>query len=58
MKTLTGSKTFWKACIVAVVGVLTVAMTELDLVGLVAIVSTIGDIALRLVTNEEIESIM
>jgi uncharacterized membrane protein len=58
MKTLMNSKTFWKAVIVAITGVLTVALTELDLVGMVAVVSAIADVALRLVTNEEIKSIM
>ncbi len=57
MKTLLQSKTFWKAVILAFTGILTVALTELNLVGYIAIVSAIADVALRLVTTKGIDSI-
>jgi len=58
MKSLLSSKTFWVAVIQAVVGGLVILFTEVpDLVGYVAIVKSIGDILLRIVTTEPIRSI-
>jgi hypothetical protein len=55
MKSLLESKTFWIAVIQAVVGGLVIFFTEVpDLVGYVAIVKSIGDILLRMVTTEAI----
>lgn len=55
MKKLTQSKTFWKAVIVGVSGILIAALTELDLIGYIAFVNAIVDIALRVVTTEEVK---
>lgn len=57
MKSLTQSKTFWLAVIQAVVGGLVIFFTQIDMVGYVAIVKSVGDIVLRLATNEPIERI-
>lgn len=58
MKSLIGSKTFWLALIQAVVGGLVILFSEIpDLVGYVAIIKSIGDILLRIVTTEPIRSI-
>ena len=58
MKTLTNSKTFWVALVQAIVGGLVIFFTEVpDLVGYIAIVKSIGDIVLRILTTEPIESI-
>ena len=54
MKTLFESKTFWLAVAQAVIGIVVVALTELDLVGYVAIVKSIGDVILRMITEDEI----
>lgn len=53
MKSLFESKTFWVAVIQAVGGIVIVALTELDLVGYVAMVKSIVDIILRLVTTKQ-----
>lgn len=58
MKTLFESKTFWLAVAQAVVGVLVVAFTELDMLGAVALVKSVADIYLRSVTDEGIKSVM
>lgn len=55
MKSLMQSKTFWVAVIQAVAGVVVLALTELDLVGYVAVLKSIVDIILRLITTEPIE---
>lgn len=52
MKSLYNSKTFWKAVVVGITGILVVALTELDLVGYITIVSAISDVILRMVTTE------
>ena len=58
MKSLTQSKTFWIAVIQAVVGGLVIFFTEIpDLVGYVAIVKSVGDILLRIITTEPIDRI-
>lgn len=54
MKSLLSSKTFWVAMIQAVVGVLVVSLTQLDMVGYVAVVKSIADVILRLVTTEPV----
>ena len=58
MKTLIGSKTFWIAVIQAVTGVVIIALTELDMVGYIAMVKSVVDIFIRLITTESIERIM
>ena len=54
MKSLFSSKVFWVAVIQAVVGVVVVSLTQLDMVGYVAIVKSIADVILRLVTTEPV----
>lgn len=54
MKSLTQSKTFWKAVVVGVVGIVTVALTELDMIGYIAIVNAVADVLLRMVTSDPI----
>lgn len=55
MKKLVHSKTFWKAVIVGIVGVATVALTELNMVGYIAMISAVGDVILRIMTTEQVE---
>lgn len=55
MKSLMKSKTFWIAVIQAVAGVVVVALTQLDLVGYVAVFKSFVDIVLRLITTEPID---
>lgn len=55
MKSLMQSKTFWIAVIQAVAGVVVVALTQLDLVGYVAVFKSLVDIVLRLITTEPID---
>lgn len=57
MKLLLKSKTFWLAVIQAVAGVVVVALTQLDMVGYIAVFKSIVDIVLRLITTEPIERI-
>ena len=57
MKTLVESRTFWKAVVVGVAGILTVALTELDLVGYIAILNAVVDVILRSITSDGIERI-
>ena len=58
MKSLTTSKVFWLAVVQAIVGALVILFTNIpDLVGYVAIVKSIGDIILRIITTETIERI-
>lgn len=58
MKALTKSKVFWLAIIQAVVGGLVIFFTQIpELVGYIAIVKSVGDIVLRVLTTEEIGSI-
>lgn len=57
MKKLFESKTFWVAVVQAVVGVVVVALTELDMVGYIAIFKSIADIVLRMITTEEINRV-
>lgn len=54
MKSILKSKTFWIAVIQAVIGITVVVLTELDMVGYVAIAKSIGDIILRLVTSTQV----
>lgn len=58
MKTLLSSRTFQIALIQAISGVLIAVLTEMDLVGYVAIVKSVADILLRLDTSEPIGKIM
>ena len=58
MKTLFSSKTFRLAIFQAVVGGLIIFFTEMQMVGAVAIVKSFADIALRMVTEGKIGSIM
>ena len=59
MKTLVNSKTFWIAVTQAVVGGLIILFTNVpDLVGYVAIVKSMGDILVRMMTNETIGGVM
>ena len=55
IKSLWTSKTFWLAVVQALAGLAVVALTELDLVGYVAVVKTIVDIVLRLVTAQPVK---
>lgn len=48
------SKTVWVAIIQAVVGIGVAVFTELDMVGYIAVLKSVGDIALRMVTTEAI----
>lgn len=57
MKSLMQSKTFWVAVVQAIAGVVVVALTQLDLVGYVAVFKSIVDIVLRLITAEPIDRI-
>ena len=57
MKSLFESKTFWVAVIQAVAGVVVVALTQLDLVGYVAVFKSFVDIILRLITTDTIDRI-
>ena len=54
MKSLFTSRTFWVAVIQAIVGIVVVSLTQLDMVGYVAIVKSIADVILRLVTTEPV----
>lgn len=58
MKTLLTSKTFWVAVIQAVAGIVVVALTELDMVGYIAMFKSVVDIILRLVTQQPINRIL
>lgn len=55
MKSILSSKTVWLAIIQGVIGGTIIVLTELDLVGYVAIAKSLGDIVLRFVTSEEIK---
>ena len=55
MKSLFSSKTFWLAVVQAVAGVVVVALTELDMVGYVAVFKSFVDVVLRLITTEAVE---
>lgn len=54
MKSLVESRTFWLAVAQAVVGILTVMFTELDMVGSAAVVKSFADISLRMDTNKPV----
>ena len=54
MKSIYTSKTFWLAIIQAVVGGAVIFLTEMDLVGYVAIVKSVGDVLLRLITKDPV----
>jgi len=57
MKSIFESKTVWIAIIQAVVGGLVIFFTEIpDLVGYVAVVKSVGDILIRLITDKPIRS--
>lgn len=58
MKTLLNSKTFWIAVIQAVAGVAVIALTELDLIGYIGILKSIVDIFIRMITTEELDSLV
>lgn len=51
MKSLFNSRTFWLAVAQAVVGIVVVALTELDLVGYAAMAKAMLDALLRLDTT-------
>jgi|GEM_PF-1897446 len=55
IKSLFESKTFWIAVVQAFIGIAVVVVTELDLVGYVAIVKSVGDIIIRLLTKDQVE---
>lgn len=57
MKTLFNSKTFWVAVLQAVAGIVVVALTELDLVGYVAMVKSFVDVFIRIITTEPIDRV-
>jgi len=57
MKTLLQSKTFWVAVVQAVGGLAIVALTELDLLGYSAVVKSLVDVILRMITTKPISSI-
>lgn len=54
MKSLYSSKTFWLAVIQAVVGGLVIFLTDMNMVGYVAIVKSVGDVILRTITTDEV----
>jgi cellulase/cellobiase CelA1 len=54
MKSIFKSRTFWLAAIQAVLGVVIVVFTELDMVGYVAAAKSIMDVLLRLDTKEKV----
>ena len=56
MKSLLSSKTFRLALIQALAGGLIIFFTEMDMVGSVAIVKSVADVLLRIVTVDEIDS--
>lgn len=58
MKTLLQSRTFQLAIIQAISGVLIAYLTEMDMVGYVAIVKSVADILLRLDTKDAIDSVV
>jgi len=53
-KKLWQSKTVWFAIAQAVVSVLVVVLTELDLVGYIGIVKSVADVVLRLITEDPV----
>jgi len=53
-KKLLQSKTVWVAIIQAVVGIAIAVLTDLDLVGYIAIIKSFADVVLRYVTKEPI----
>ena len=53
-KKLLQSKTVWLAIIQGVVGIAIAVLTDLDMVGYVAVVKSFADIALRYVTKQPI----
>ena len=58
MKTFFSSRTVWLALIQAVTGGVVIFLTEMDMVGLVVVAKSVGDIMLRLATNEPITNVM
>lgn len=46
------SKTVWVAIIQAVVGIGIAVLTDLDLLGYVIVLKSLGDVALRMVTTQ------
>lgn len=54
MKSIFKSKTFWLAATQAVAGGLVIFFTEIDALGYVAIVKSVADIVLRLISTEEV----
>lgn len=44
----------WLAVVQALVGGLVIFFTEIDLLGYVAVVKSLGDVVLRLMTTEEV----
>lgn len=55
VKEIWKSKTFWIAIVQAVAGIAVAVFTELDLVGYVAVVKSIVDIIIRLITAEPVK---
>lgn len=54
-KRLLQSKTIWLAIIQAILGITIAVFTELDMIGYIAIVKSLADIALRYVTKASIK---
>ena len=55
MKSLFSSKTFRLAIIQAIVGGLVIFLTEMDMVGYVVLIKSLGDVALRMATSEAVK---
>lgn len=49
------SRTVWKAIVVAIVGIGTAVLTEYDLIGYIAILNAVADVALRVVTTTSLQ---
>jgi hypothetical protein len=54
MKSIFTSKVFWVAFIQAIIGGGAIFFTNMDMLGYVAILKSVGDIALRFVTTEPV----
>lgn len=55
MKHLLKSKTFWVATLQGVIGIIAVVQLEMPELGTVAIIKSILDIGLRILTKEEVK---
>ena len=58
MKSLIQSKVFWKAVIMGLSGIVVAALTNLNLIAYVAVVNMVVDIALRIMTTDQIVSVV